>query len=425
MTTITQAPLTYAQQLVLRLEQGTPGSVLGPRFLVRVAFTVRHEIDLEVLRQAVGDVVARHDALRTIVTADGLRVLPPMPGRLIVEEIDDVDAFLARASEDDYPSGEPPLLWVRLGRCTGGESILVIVAHHIAADGWSLPLLARDLVDAYTGRSRGGEPFEADVMQYASVAEDDFSDDWQATISRALPYWRERLVGTEQLMLPVPTPAPPGPQSTIRFRIPAELWPRLVTAARRSRTTPATMLFTAFVATIYPDQRDVVVPIITSGRQPSEWYTVGLMINVLWLRVTRDDPADLRETLRRADRTCREAYAHDIPLLRVLGEAPGLAKVAFRPRPVIEATYPAFQVIPTSPIGPVSSDPTLVLEPIAEDRQPGLPAPASLAWSMRLDETVNGYVTFDSHLYSPEWIDEHIERYLMVLAELADGGGAA
>jgi condensation enzyme len=429
MSTITRAPLTYAQQLVLRLERAVPGSVLGPRFLVRAAYTVRHGIDQVALRAAVDDVVARHDALRTVIAGGlddpHLRVLPPMPGRLITQDVTDVDAFLAEVSDADYPVDEPPLLWVRLGRCADGSSVLVIVAHHLAADAWSLPLLARDLVDAYTARVRGGEPLGADVMQYAAVAEDDFSPGWQATIEQALPYWRERLAGTAGLSIEVPTPAPAGSQVTRRFRVPAELRPRLVTAARRAKTTPATLLFTAFVAAMFPDRADVVVPVVTAGRQPSEWHTVGMMVNVLWMRVTRDDPSDLRETLRRVDRACREAYGRDIPLLRVLREAPELASVAFRPAEIIERTFPAFQVIPASPITPNSPDPELVLEAIAEDRQPGLPAPASLAWSMRLDDVINGYVTYDGNLFGPEWIDERVEGYLRVLAELADGGVAA
>jgi hypothetical protein len=428
MSTITHAPLSYAQQLVLRLERNVPGSILGPRFLVRAPYTVRHDIDLDALRAAVDDVVARHDALRTVIAGSlddpQLRVLAPMPGRLIMQDVAEVDAFLAEVSDADYPADEPPLLWVRLGRCADGSSVLVIVAHHLAADGWSLPLLARDLVDAYTARVRGGAPLGADVMQYAEVAEDDFSPTWQATIERALPYWRERLAGTAGLSTEVPTPGPVGAQVTQRFRVPPELRTRLTTAARRARTTPATMLFTAFVAALFPDRSDVVVPVVTAGRKPSEWHTVGMMVNVLWIRVTRDDPSDLRETLRRADRACREAYGRDIPMLRVLAESPELASVAFRPTAIIERAFPAFQVIPASPITPNSDSPELVLEAIAEDRQPGLPAPASLAWSMRLDEVINGYVTYDSNLFGAEWINERVESYLRVLAELADAGVA-
>jgi hypothetical protein len=173
---------------------------------------------------------------------------------------------------------------------------------------------------------------------------------------------------------------------------------------------------------MFPDQADVVIPVVTAGRQPSEWHTVGMMVNVLCMRVTRDDPSDLHETLRQVDRACREAYGRDIPLLRVLGESPELAVAAFQPTPIIERIFPAFQVIPASPIIPNSPDPELVLEAIAEDRQPGLPAPMSFAWSMRLDEVINGYVTYDGNLFGPEWIDERVEGYLRVLAELVDNG---
>src|SRR4051794_7345721 len=103
MSTITHAPLSYAQQLVLRLERNVPGSILGPRFLVRAPYTVRHDIDVDALRAAVDDVVARHDALRTVITGSlddpQLRVLAPMPGRLIMQDVVEVDAFLAEVSD--------------------------------------------------------------------------------------------------------------------------------------------------------------------------------------------------------------------------------------------------------------------------------------------------------------------------------------
>jgi hypothetical protein len=426
----TQVPFTYAQQLLVGLEQAVPGSVLNSTFIVRAAYRIEHEVDTEVLRRAVDDVVARHDALRTIVTREpdgGLRaeVRDPMPGRLLVHDVDDEDAFLAMATDSAYPCDEPPLLWVHLGRCGNDASLLVIVAHHLASDAWSRPLLARDLSDAYTARLRGGASADADadadadVMRYAEVAADDYSPAWEKTITDALPFWRNQLDGVAELAMPVPTPGTRGNQRTARFTVPDPLWRCLGRVARRRKTTPFTLLLTAFAASVWAGHDDAVVPIITAGRKPSEWYTVGFMLNLLWLRITTADPTDLDELSRQADRVCREAYRHDVPLLRVLPESPELTAVVFDPSEVVERTYPVFQLIPKSPFAPAADDPALVLTPVPEERQPAPVMPVHLLWSMRVDDEVIGVVTYEANMFGQEWVTEKIAAFLRVLERLA------
>ncbi|MFF0864027.1 condensation domain-containing protein [Nonomuraea sp. NPDC003560] len=421
----TEIPFTYAQQLLLGLEQAVPGSVVNSTFIVRAAYRVAHEVDAGVLRLAVDDVVARHDALRTAVSRDPdgeirARVHESAPGRLLVHDVDDEDAFLAMATGSAYPPEEPPLLWVHLGRCADGTSLLVIVAHHLTSDAWSLPLLARDLSDAYTARLRGGPPPGSAVMGYAEVAADDFSPAWERTITDALPYWKERLDGVAELAMPVPTPGRRGDQRTCRFTVPGPLWRDLGRVARRRRTTPFTLLLTAFTASVWAGRHDAVVPVITAGRKPSEWYTAGFMLNMLWLRITTGDPADLDELSRRADEACRAAYRHDVPLLRVLPEAPELAAVMFDPSEVVERTFPVFQLIPRTPFAPTAEDPALVLTPVPEERQPAPVMPVHLLWSMRVDEEVVGIVSYEAAMFGRDWVEAKVAGFLRVLERLAD-----
>ncbi|MFI7416139.1 condensation domain-containing protein [Nonomuraea sp. NPDC049684] len=421
----TEIPFTYAQQLLLGLEQAVPGSVLNSTFIVRAAYRVPHEVDAGVLRLAVDDVVARHDALRTAVSRDPdgevrARVHESAPGRLLVHDVDDEDAFLAMATGSAYPPDEPPLLWVHLGRCADGTSLLVIVAHHLTSDAWSLPLLARDLSDAYTARLRGGPPPGTAVMGYAEVAADDFSPSWERTITDALPYWKERLDGVAELAMPVPTPGRRGDQRTCRFTVPGPLWRDLGRVARRRRTTPFTLLLTAFTASVWAGRRDAVVPVITAGRKPSEWYTAGFMLNMLWLRITTGDPADLDELSRRADEACRAAYRHDVPLLRVLPEAPELAAVMFDPSEVVERTFPVFQLIPRTPFAPTAEDPALLLTPVPEERQPAPVMPVHLLWSMRVEEEVIGIVAYEAAMFGRDWVEAKVAGFLHILERLAD-----
>ncbi|MEV5324440.1 condensation domain-containing protein [Nonomuraea sp. NPDC052634] len=319
-----------------------------------------------------------------------------------------------------YPPDEPPLLWVHMGRCADGTSLLVIVTHHVVSDAWSLTLLARDLSDAYTARLRGGPPLDSGVLSYAEVAADDHSPAWERTITDALPYWKDRLTGVADLALPVPTPGRRGEQHTRRFTVPAALWRRLGEVARRRRTTPFPLLLTAFAAAVWAGRREAVVPIITAGRKPSEWYTAGFMLNLLWLRLTAGDPGDLDELSRRADAECRAAYRHDVPLLRVLPEAPDLTASIFDPSEIVERTFPVFQLIPKSPFAPAAGDPALLLTPVPEERQPAPVMPLHLLWSMRVDEEVTGIVTYEAEMFGGDWVAEKIGAFLSALERLAD-----
>ena len=422
--TARDAPLTYAQLLLLQLERGRPGSVLSDRFIVREAYRVAGDIEPDTLRRALGDVIARHGALRTIIV-DGnrQRVLDPMPGRLTVHELtatSTVDEFVAHLDGLAYPWNVPPMLHAHLGRFTDGTAVLVLVAPHVAADAWSLRVVARDLAHAYTARATGGDTLDEDVMQYRDIAEHDHSEKWQATIGRALPYWRDRLGDADGLGLAVPRWERPGPTAVARFDIGDATWERLRSVARRSRTTPFTLLLTAYVGALFPDPAGALVPVLTAGRIRSEWDTVGFLINALWLRIDPPGDGDPATLHQRIDRACRDAYAHDIPLLRVLGVAPAIAAALATPG-ANGRVRPAFQFIPRVDLPDTVADPVLRFVPLAEGQQPARPVPLPLLWTVRQEDHVYGYVSYDSDLFDPDWVAGRIRAYLALLADLATG----
>ncbi|MFD3702174.1 non-ribosomal peptide synthase/polyketide synthase [Nocardia sp. NPDC058658] len=213
-------PLSFAQRrlwFIHRLE--------GPSATYNMPVTVRLAgvFDASAFAAAVGDVVARHESLRTIfVEADGVptqRVLDPGSVEVPVTVTDVTPAELDRAvtAATRYAfdlSSEIPIR-TNVFRCGTEECVLVLLIHHIAGDGWSMTPLLRDLSEAYAARRDGREPqWEPLPVQYVDYTL------WQqellgsptdpnSVLSRQFDYWRRELEDLpEQLRLPTDRPRP-------------------------------------------------------------------------------------------------------------------------------------------------------------------------------------------------------------------------
>ncbi|MCP2322924.1 hypothetical protein HDA40_001431 [Hamadaea flava] len=380
-------PLTYAQELLDLLERHDPGRTTGDRFVVEQSFRVTGTVEQETLRAALGDVVFRHEALRSVREPGGSRVEPPRPVT--------VDGYA-----DPFPAGELPALRARL--C---DDRLDLAAHHSAADPWSLAVIARDLATAYHARLRG-DRLSPKVMQYAEIAADDRSPQWQQRIAEVLPNWRARLAGLDAAERPECGPVA-GRYAEVPFRLGDDLWQAVVGSARRARSTPFTVLLSAYAATLYPAGRtpEALLPVITPGRIPSEWDTVGFLLNVLTMRVSIPAADDPPELLRRVDVACRQAYADDIPLVPVLGEVPALLTALTGTR-----AAPAFRFVARPSMTPPPVQPQWTAAPVGPETSPSVVLGCPLLFTVHPGGT--GIVTYDTGAYSADRIGDLVSAYL-------------
>src|SRR5258708_18332237 len=133
------------------------------------AFWMTGVLDVEAAGTALGDVVGRHESLRTVFPAvDGIpqQVVVPAEGADFGWQVVDAggwpaqrlaDAVGALARHKFDLTTEIPLI-ATLFRLGAEEHVLVAVVHHIAGDGWSIAPLVRDLGVAYAARSIGQPP---------------------------------------------------------------------------------------------------------------------------------------------------------------------------------------------------------------------------------------------------------------------------
>ncbi|MGY1584978.1 condensation domain-containing protein, partial [Streptomyces sp. MN13] len=138
---------------------------------------LRGELDRTALRLAVGDLVERHEALRTVypdvdgtarqVTLDTWDV--PLP--VVDTDESELPVLLREAAGAGFDLSRELPLRVTLFSLGEREHVLALVMHHIAGDGWSMGPLARDLGAAYAARHDGRAPdWRPLPVQYADYA---------------------------------------------------------------------------------------------------------------------------------------------------------------------------------------------------------------------------------------------------------------
>ncbi|HST57554.1 MAG TPA: condensation domain-containing protein, partial [Longimicrobium sp.] len=332
-------PLSFAQERLWFLDRMEPGS---NAYNIPVAWRLGGALDEAALERAVGEIVRRHEALRTVFTeVDGspVQVVAPFDGFVLpVEDLAHVaeaerDAEVRRRADEEarrpFDLAAGPLFRAALLRLGGEDHVLLLSMHHIVSDGWSLGVLFREFSALYEAYREGGEsPLPELPVQYADYAM------WQReqlegeVLDRQLAYWREHLSGAPELLeLPTDHPRPPvqtyrGASVPVNFS--SELLERLQTLGRSEGTTLYMTLLGAFQVLLsrYSGSEDVVVGSPIAGRTRGEVDgLIGFFVNTLVLRTDLGGDPSFRETLRRTREVTLGAYEHqEVPFEKLVAE---------------------------------------------------------------------------------------------------------
>ncbi|WP_425296301.1 condensation domain-containing protein, partial [Nocardia asiatica] len=336
-------PLSLAQQRMWFLNQFDPGSSV---YNIPAAIRLTGDLDVTALRQAVADLVARHEILRTIYpqTPEG-----PVQQVLAVDEVsidlvptrveaaDLVTAVTAVVTAGFEVTTEVPFRVELFEVATTGadepsEHVLAFVAHHISSDGWSLGPLTRDLVLAYEARSRGEAPAMAPLpVQYA-----DYSlwqrevlgseTDPQSLIAQQAEYWRGALAGLPD-ELPLPADRPRPAQASYRgasfaFDIDAELHAGLERLAQQHNSTLFMVVHAALAVLLarLSGTSDIAIGTPVAGRGEAELDDlIGMFVNTLVLRTEVEPGTPFEALLAEVRRTDVAAFGHaDLPFERLV-----------------------------------------------------------------------------------------------------------
>jgi Condensation domain/AMP-binding enzyme len=330
-------PLSYAQQRLWFLDRFEPGSAA---YNLPLVVRVSGKLQRAALEQALSQLVARHETLRTTYfEQDGepqQAVEPAGPVETIFVDLSgEVDAeaagrelTLAEVNRPFALDADLPLR-ATLVRLREDEHLFIVVLHHIAADGWSLGVLFAELGELYRAALEGREPELSELpVQYADYTM------WQRELlqgeylEQQLSFWREQLAGAPSV-LDLPTDRPrPAMQSDNGAHEIAHLDAALTEQLKALGQQESASLFMTLLAGVQAvlsritGQSDIVVgtPIANRSRVELEGL-IGFFANTLALRTETNGEPTFRELVRRVRAVTLDAYAHqDLPFERLVSE---------------------------------------------------------------------------------------------------------
>ncbi|MDN0201309.1 condensation domain-containing protein, partial [Streptomyces sp. S.PNR 29] len=323
-------PLSYAQRrlwLLGRLEGA------GADYNLPLAVRLHGSLDLAALRAALGDVVTRHESLRTVFPdTDGepyQHVLDTVTPDLVVTTVEESELAKALTEAGRHPfdlTTEIPLR-AHLYRLDDDEHVLLILLHHIASDGWSMAPLLRDLGSAYNARTTGQapdwEPLPVQYTDYTLWQRDLLgdADDPDSLLNEQLAHWRTTLAGIpEELHLPTDHPRPAKAScrgASVPLCVDADTHRKLLRLTRGADAS-LFMALQAAIATVLTRLgagTDIPIGTAIAGRTDEALEDlVGFFVNTLVLRTDTGGNPTFRELLDRTAEHDLTAYANqDVP----------------------------------------------------------------------------------------------------------------
>jgi NRPS condensation-like uncharacterized protein len=320
-------PLSFAQQQLWFIDQLEPGSVA-----YNISFAVRlgGMLDKQALRWSVGEIVRRHEVLRTrFPMRDGIPVqeIADDPGLELMEhDLQDLGAdqreeqarkVLQQESELPFDLASGPLLRVTLLQLGEEDHLLLLVMHHVVCDEWSVEIMVAEFAALYDARCEGRpSPLPGLEMQYADYAK------WQRdclqgpVLERHLDFWKKQLEGVKPVPLPFDHARPEVPArqgATTRCDVPPEL-SREIRALARSQGVSVYMLLLAALQALlkkYSGQDDVAVGTFIANRTLVETEAlIGFFANTLILRTDLSGDPTFLSLLARVRDVTLSAFAH-------------------------------------------------------------------------------------------------------------------
>ncbi|MFY0632129.1 MAG: AMP-binding protein, partial [Flavobacteriaceae bacterium] len=322
-------PLSFAQERLWFLDELGGSS----NYHIPIVLKLKGEVDSIALESSLRNILISHEALRTVILEEeGV-------GYQHILEVDDfvvshhkgvkeetLSSYITNLVEVSFDLSSSYMLRADLVSISDNEHVLVCVMHHIASDGWSIPIFFQEFSAHYTRLSQGlSSEATSRPIQYAdySIWQRDYLKD--AVLEKKLAYWKNSLEDTGVLMMPTDYVRPSiqsSNGSSYDFLLDKEValgLQELTTATGSSLFITLLGIFNVFLNR-YSDQRDICIgtPVANRGQKEVE-SLIGFFVNTLALRNELDLEERFIDFLTRIKDKTLEAYDHqDVPFEKVV-----------------------------------------------------------------------------------------------------------
>ncbi|MGW0538654.1 amino acid adenylation domain-containing protein, partial [Streptomyces sp. NPDC003032] len=331
-------PLSFAQRRLWFIDKFE-----GPSATYNIPLNLRltGELDTTALAAALGDVVARHESLRTVFAedAEGIpfqRIVPAAEVLLQVPVIDvtadQLDVAIAETAEYTFALDREIPVRARILRTGAQEHILSLVIHHIAGDGESMAPLIREVSAAYGARREGRTPHFCELpVQYTDYAiwQRELlgeNSDPQSVLARQCAYWRDELAGIpEPLQLPADRPRPPKAShrgDMTEFTVEPELFAAVEELARERDVTVSMVMQSVLAVLLHQVGAGDDIPIgspIAGRTDDALDDLIGFFVNTWVLRAELAGNPTFDELIAQVKEKALGAYGNqDAPFERLV-----------------------------------------------------------------------------------------------------------
>jgi amino acid adenylation domain-containing protein len=292
------------------------------------AFTVRllGNLNAEVFRACIEEVIGRHDALRASFDEEGttVRFAESLDLDIPITDLTSTgegEAELAKRIDADarqpFDLSAGPLVRCQLFKVGAEEHVLLFTSHHIVCDGWSTNVILEELGAIYSARTRGEAPNLTPALQFSEFAVSSRRDESSGKAQADERFWLNQYLDLPPVLdLPVDRARPAVKEfagTTARRKIDAELYRGLKKAGAKQGAT----LFSTLLASLQvllsklSGQQDVVIGVPSAAQSLIEGRNlVGHCVNFLPIRAKLSENDSLGELISKAKKTMLDAYEH-------------------------------------------------------------------------------------------------------------------
>lgn len=418
-------PLTYAQQRLWFIQQLNKDNISYNMF---TPFRVNGNINIGVFDKAINTVIKRYEILRTIfVVEDGMPVQKVLDELIIQTQEKDFRQlaennrkvafeWIMEQTKVPFDLTKGPLVRCFLAHIDEGQDYLLLLMHHIIADGWSMNILYKELEQLYSGYLENREvvlsELKIEYSDYAIWLQNNYT---RENLEESIQYWIHKIPkDLEPLELPTDFKRPAGVTyegKLERVVVPKDTFQRLKDLRKMDESVSLYMIMVASFRCIlymYSGQKDIIIGSALANRNRAEIKNlVGYFANMVGLYTKMDGECTFLELLDKEKETCIESYEYqDVPFEYIVEELKIKRELSRNPLFQAAITYQSVAK-DTAHFGKNKA------EIVDVQREAAMFDILLMMYNRKF--SLDGWVEYSTAIFSTETIQRFIKNYLTLL----------